>query len=158
MTGTVVIAIERLPHGEGMPLPRYATPGSAGLDLAAAIEQDLVIGPGRRVLVPTGFRLALPGGFEAQIRPRSGLALTTGLTVLNAPGTIDSDYRGEVAVLLINLGQDAARIRRGDRVAQMIVAPVSRASIETVEELPTSDRGQGGFGSTGVRAGTGTDG
>ncbi|MBM3502315.1 MAG: dUTP diphosphatase [Alphaproteobacteria bacterium] len=158
MTEPIVVAIERLPNGEGLPLPRYATPGSAGLDLVAAVESELLLHPGSRALVPTGFRLALPEGYEGQVRPRSGLALRAGITVLNAPGTIDADYRGEVGVVLVNLGKDLVRIRRGDRIAQLIVAPVSRVTLDSVDTLPDTSRGAGGFGSTGVRSGTGTDG
>lgn len=143
------VAIQRLPHGRDLPLPSYATADAAGMDLLAAVETDIVIGPGNRVLVPTGIALALPAGYEAQVRPRSGLALKHGITVLNAPGTIDADYRGEVGVILVNLGAEPFAIRRGERIAQMVVAPVTRAILDEVTVLPTSARGAGGFGSTG---------
>lgn len=143
------VAILRLPHGRDLPLPSYATADAAGMDLLAAVETDLVIGPGNRVLVPTGIALALPAGYEAQVRPRSGLALKHGITVLNAPGTIDADYRGEVGVILVNLGAEPFAVRRGERIAQMVVAPVTRAILDEAVALPTSARGAGGFGSTG---------
>ena len=149
---SVPVAIMRLPHGDGLPLPSYATAHSAGMDLSAAVMDPLTIAPGDRALVPTGFALALPSGFEAQIRPRSGLALKHGVTVLNSPGTVDADYRGEIKVLLINLGQEAFRIERGMRIAQMVVAGHASAEWQLVPELPGSERGAGGFGSTGMRA------
>jgi dUTP pyrophosphatase len=145
----LTVALKRLPHGAGLPLPAYATEGSAGLDLAAAVDDTMTIEPGARALVPTGFALALPMGYEAQVRPRSGLALQHGLTVLNAPGTIDADYRGEVGVVLVNTGKLAVAITRGMRIAQLVVAPVSRALLREVGELPESGRGDRGFGSTG---------
>ncbi len=145
----VVIQIMRLPHGMDLPLPQYMTPGSAGMDLMAAVETPVVLQPGEFRLIPTGIAIALPNGFEAQVRPRSGLALKHGVTVLNAPGTIDADYRGEVGVILINLGKHPFPIHRGDRIAQMIIAPYSRATWDPVDRLPESDRGAGGFGSTG---------
>ncbi len=145
----VVIQIMRLPHGMDLPLPQYMTPGSAGMDLMAAVETSVVLQPGEFRLIPTGIAIALPNGFEAQVRPRSGLALKHGVTVLNAPGTIDADYRGEVGVILINLGKHPFPIHRGDRIAQMIIAPYSRATWDPVNRLPESDRGAGGFGSTG---------
>ena len=150
---SVTVAVRRLLHGEGLPLPAYQTAGSAGLDLVAAIpdEAPLSLLPGARALVPTGLAIALPHGMEAQVRPRSGFALKSGVTVLNAPGTIDADYRGEVQVLLINHGAEPVVIRRGDRIAQMVVAPVVQAALELVEELPDTARGAGGFGSTGGR-------
>jgi dUTP pyrophosphatase len=134
-----------------IPLPAYMSPGAAGLDLSADVDGDVTLRPGQRILVPTGLSIALPAGYEGQVRPRSGLAHKTGVTVLNAPGTIDSDYRGEVQVLLVNLGDGDVVLRRGDRIAQLVVAPVTR--IEWVEEatLADSDRGAGGFGSTGNR-------
>ncbi len=153
MNGSPVkITLARLPHGEGLPLPAYQTPGSAGLDLMAAIAHGakLVIEPGARELVPTGLRIELPPGFEGQVRPRSGLALKSGVTVLNSPGTIDSDYRGEVAVILINLGTEPFEITRGARIAQLVVAPVIQAVLVEASELGASTRGEGGFGSTGV--------
>jgi len=145
------VRVERLPHAEGLPLPAYETGGSAGMDLRAAVADDapLTLAVGARALVPTGLRLALEVGFEAQVRPRSGLALKHGLTCLNAPGTIDSDYRGEVGVILINHGQEAFVIRRGDRIAQMVIARHEQAQMLEVEALDETARGAGGFGSTG---------
>ena len=154
-SATVKVQIERLAHCGDLPLPGYATAGSAGLDLAAAIKADMVLAPGQRALVPTGFAIALPEGFEAQIRPRSGLAVHNGISVLNAPGTVDSDYRGEIMVSLINLGDAPFTISRGERIAQMIVAPVSRVDWLTDECLPSTARDGGGFGSTGIGAGEG---
>ena len=145
----VTVALRVLPHGEGLPLPSYATPDSAGVDLIAALDAPLVLAPGERKDVPTGLAMALPRGWEGQVRPRSGLALRQGLTVLNSPGTIDADYRGEVRVILVNLGQAAVTIARGERIAQLVIAPVSRAAWQVVSELPTTTRGTGGFGSTG---------
>ena len=142
------ILVQRLPHGQGLPLPSYATAGSAGLDLALA--EDLALAPGQRALAPTGLALAIPQGFEGQVRPRSGLAIKTGLSVLNAPGTIDSDYRGEVKVPLINLGQDPLALSRGDRIAQLVIAPVAQAELIERDTLDTTERGAGGFGSSGV--------
>jgi len=144
-----MVPLHRLPHGEDLPLPEYATEFSAGVDLLAAVDADVVLLPGARTLVPTGIAIALPQGSEAQVRPRSGLALKHGITVLNAPGTIDADYRGEIGVILINLGQEPFTISRGSRIAQMIVAPCFRVRWRTVETLPDSARGTGGFGSTG---------
>jgi len=145
----VAVALQVLPHGDGLPLPAYATPGSAGVDLAAALDAPLVLGPGARAAVPTGIALALPEGFEGQVRPRSGLALRHGITVLNSPGTIDADYRGEVQVILANFGDEPVTIARGERIAQLVVAPVTRVAFERVAALPASTRGAGGFGSTG---------
>jgi dUTP pyrophosphatase len=145
----LTVALKRLPHGEGLPVPAYATAGSAGLDLAAAVQATVELAPGARALIPTGFALALPEGYEAQVRPRSGLALKDGVTVLNTPGTIDADYRGEIGVVLVNLGEHRVAIARGMRIAQLVVAPVSRAALAEVAELPESVRGTGGFGSTG---------
>ena len=146
-----IIAVRRLPHAEGLPLPAYETPGSAGMDLRAATPQDepLTLKPGARALVPTGLCMAIPLGFEVQIRPRSGLAAKAGITCLNTPGTIDSDYRGEVQVILINLGAEDFIIRRGDRVAQMVAAPVAQAGWSEGDGLDDTVRGAGGFGSTG---------
>lgn len=141
--------VRRLAHAEGLPLPDHASPGSAGLDLRAAIGEDLRLGPGDRALVPTGLVLELPPGYEGQVRPRSGLALRHGVTCLNSPGTIDSDYRGEVAVVLANLGREPFVVRRGDRVAQLVVARCVRVVWEEVAVLDSSERGAGGFGSTG---------
>jgi dUTP pyrophosphatase len=146
----VRVALLRLPEGEGLPAPAYMSAHAAGADLCASIREELTLLPGARALVPTGFSIALPPGFEAQIRPRSGLALRNGVTVLNSPGTIDADYRGPLQVLLANLGSEPVTIRRGDRIAQMIVAPVSRATFEEVDDLDETQRGEGGFGSTGV--------
>jgi dUTP diphosphatase len=150
----VRVAIERLPHGADLPLPAYATPGAAGLDLVAAVPagEGLVLAPGRHALIPTGIRLALPPGFEAQVRPRSGLAAKNGITVANAPGTIDADYRGEVGVILVNLSHEPFRISRGMRIAQLVVARHARAVWREVSQLDRTARGAGGFGSTGVKA------
>jgi dUTP pyrophosphatase len=145
----IAVALQVLPHGDGLPLPAYATPGSAGVDLAAALADPLVLAPGARAAIPTGIALALPEGYEAQVRPRSGLALRHGLAVLNSPGTIDADYRGEVRVILANLGGEEVTIARGERIAQLVVAPVCRVAFERVAALPASARGSGGFGSTG---------
>ena len=150
MEKLVRVAIKRLPEGEGLPLPAYMSDLAAGADLCAAISDDLTLQPGARALVPTGISIAVPAGYEAQIRPRSGLAFKQGVTILNTPGTIDADYRGPVQIILANLGQSAVTIRRGDRIAQMVIAPVSRAAFEAVDELPDTQRGSGGFGSTGV--------
>jgi dUTP pyrophosphatase len=139
-----------LPSGEGLPLPRPATPGASGIDLQAAVASPIVIEPGGRAAVPTGISVAIPRGWEWQVRPRSGLALRSGLTVLNSPGTVDSDYRGEVMVILVNLGSQPITIDRGDRIAQAVLSRVSSATLEQVQELPASERGEGGFGSTGV--------
>ena len=144
------ILVQRLPHSEGLELPAYQTSGSAALDLLAALTEDLVLPPGEMRLVPTGLKIALPEGFEVQVRPRSGLALKHGLIVPNSPGTIDSDYRGEVQVILANLGHEAFVIQRGMRIAQAVLARVERALLVVVEELPSSERGAGGFGHTGV--------
>lgn len=141
------VKIQRLPHGEGLALPAYETEHAAGMDLRAA--EDVILPPGGRALVATGFAIALPAGFEAQVRPRSGLAAKHGVTVLNAPGTVDADYRGEVKVILINHGDQAFAIKRGDRIAQMIISPVTRARLTEAIELSDTARGAGGFGSTG---------
>lgn len=149
----VNLAIRRLPEGADIPLPAYMSAGAAGADIFAAVTESLVLLPGARALVPTGFSLEVPPGFEVQIRPRSGLALGHGITLLNSPGTIDSDYRGPVGVILVNLGSEPYTVRRGDRIAQMIVAPVARAEFVVQYDLAHSERGSGGFGSTGVREG-----
>lgn len=149
MTQTSV-AITIMPHAETLGLPAYATEHAAGMDLCAAIGNDIILEPGKRILVPTGLMIALPEGFEAQVRPRSGLAFKNGVTVLNSPGTIDADYRGEVQVILANLSADAFTITRGMRIAQMVVAPYMRVTWNEVAELPSSIRGAGGFGSTGT--------
>lgn len=148
----VEIKITRLEHGDDLPLPSYETDGSAGMDIRAAVREPLSIAPGARVLVPSGFKIALPVGFEAQIRPRSGLALKKGISLPNTPGTIDSDYRGEVGVILINLGDEPFVIERADRIAQMVIAPVTRGIWAEVDSLDETARGEGGFGSTGVTA------
>ena len=147
------VALKRLPHGAGLTLPGYATALSAGMDLLAAGEAEVVLAPGARRLIPSGIAIALPAGLEAQVRPRSGLALEHGITVLNAPGTIDADYRGEVGVILINLGQEPFTIRRGDRIAQLVIASCAQARWRVVEVLDDSARGAGGFGSTGTAGG-----
>lgn len=144
----ISIPILRLPHGEDLPLPAYATNGAAGMDVVAA--EDLTLAPGARHAVATGFATAIPEGYEVQVRPRSGLALKHGITCLNTPGTIDSDYRGEVKVILANLGQEPFEIKRGDRIAQLVPAPVQRAVLSEVASLEETARGAGGFGSTGV--------
>jgi dUTP pyrophosphatase len=148
----LLVAIQKLEHFGDLPLPAYETAGSAGMDLRAAIPNDapIVLEPGRRAAIPTGLALALPDGYEAQIRPRSGLALNHGVTCLNAPGTIDADYRGEIKVILINLGQAAVSVKRGDRIAQMVIAPVVQADWMVARDLAPTVRGAGGFGSTGV--------
>jgi len=145
------VRVERLPHARDLPLPAYETGGSAGMDLRAAVAEDapLTLAPGARVLVPTGLKIALEPGYEAQVRPRSGLALKHGITCLNSPGTIDSDYRGEVGVILINHGQDPFVVRRGERIAQMVIARHEQANLIEVEALDETGRGAGGFGSTG---------
>lgn len=147
MLPPIRIALRRLPHGEGLPLPAYATSGAAGMDVVAA--EDLILPPGGRHAVATGFALAIPAGYEVQVRPRSGLALKHGITCLNAPGTIDCDYRGEVKVILANLGDVPFAIARGERIAQLVPAPVQHATLEPVDTLDETDRGEGGFGSTG---------
>jgi dUTP pyrophosphatase len=149
---SVSVSIRRLEHGEGLPLPAAKTVDSAGLDLSAAVEDALLLPPGARALVPTGFAIALPSGYEGQVRPRSGLAVSHGVTVLNAPGTIDADYRGEVKVPLINLGQEPFTVTRGMRIAQLVVAPVVTVTFHEVAELDDTVRGDGGFGSTGTGA------
>jgi dUTP pyrophosphatase len=147
------IPVVQLTHAEGLPLPAYETNGAAGMDLRAAVAEDapLVIKPGARFMVPTGLAFAVPLGFEAQVRPRSGLAAKSGVTCLNTPGTIDSDYRGEVKVILINLGEEDFTIRRGDRIAQLVIAPVVQASWGLTTSLDETARGAGGFGSTGAK-------
>jgi dUTP pyrophosphatase len=146
---TVTIAVRRLPHAEGLPLPSYATAGAAGFDLLAALREPLVVPPGGRALVPTGLQIALPQGYELQLRPRSGLALKHGITLPNSPGTVDEDYRGELGVILLNTGAEPFTVERGMRIAQGVVAPVVRAGWAEVAELPATTRGAGGFGSTG---------
>ena len=150
-TPTIGVAVSPLPHFSGLSLPAYETPLSAGMDVRAAVAEDgpVTLAPGARALIPTGLAIALPAGWEAQIRPRSGLALKHGLTCLNTPGTIDADYRGEIKVLLINLGTEDFTVRRGERIAQMVLAPVTQGAWEMVDALPETARGAGGFGSTG---------
>ena len=150
MTQKIQIALKPLDHAVGLTLPTYATDQSAGMDLTAALEEAIELAPGERMLIPTGLSMALPEGYEAQVRPRSGLALKHGLTVLNTPGTIDADYRGEIGVILINLGQEAFTIERGMRIAQMVIARHETVSWEVVEDLENTDRGASGFGSTGT--------
>lgn len=145
------VLIRKLEHAKDLPLPERMTASAAGVDLRAAVTGELVIEPGRRMLVPTGIAIALPEGYEGQVRPRSGLAARHGVTVLNAPGTIDADYRGEIQVILINLGESAFRLERGERIAQLVVAPVVRVDwVETSEPMPATERGEGGFGHTGT--------
>jgi dUTP pyrophosphatase len=146
---SITVRVLRLPHGQGLALPSYQSKHAAGLDLVAAVIEPIELAPGGRTLVPTGFALELPEGYEAQVRPRSGLALKHGVTLLNTPGTIDADYRGEVMVLLINHGSEKFTIRRGDRIAQLVIAPVNHVEIVAVETLGATERGPGGFGSTG---------
>lgn len=147
---TVPVPVTRLPHAADLALPAYESGGAAGMDLRAAVGEPVAIAPGERALIPTGLAIALPAGFEAQIRPRSGLALKSGIGVVNTPGTIDADYRGEIGVILINHGGETFTVERGARIAQMVVAPVAQASWIEVESLPGSARGAGGFGSTGT--------
>jgi len=144
-----IVHIQKLPHGEGIDLPFYATTHAAGADLRAAVDEDVVIAPGEHALIKTGFAMALPDNYEAQVRPRSGLALKHGITVLNTPGTVDADYRGEVGVILINHGKESFVVSRGDRIAQMIIAPFVQANFHEVSELSETERGSGGFGSSG---------
>lgn len=148
---TVRIAIARSPGNQDLPAPAAATPGSSGLDLRACIAAEVTLQPGQRALLPTGFSIAIPAGFEGQVRPRSGLALRRGLGLLNSPGTIDSDYRGEIGVIVINLGQEPIVIRRGDRIAQLVIAAVPQVELTIVARLPDTGRGAGGFGHTGAR-------
>ena len=147
----VVLRVKRLPHGEGLPLPSYQSAHAAGLDVVAAVLEDapVALAPGDRALIPTGMALEIPVGYEAQVRPRSGLAIKHGVTLLNSPGTIDADYRGELMVIVINNGNEPFLVRRGDRIAQLVLAPVSHVEIAEVEELAATARGEGGFGSTG---------
>ena len=153
MAERIAVRIMRLPHGEGLPLPAYATPGAAGMDVVAA--EDVTLAPSARHAMATGFALAIPDGHEIQVRPRSGLALKHGISLPNTPGTIDADYRGELKIILINLGAEPFAIQRGDRIAQLVLAPVTRASWEEVEALDETTRGTGGFGSTGGHKGLG---
>jgi dUTP pyrophosphatase len=148
----VTVSVRRLPHGRDLPLPGYETPHSAGMDLTAAVDAPVALAPGQRALVPTGIAVALPDGYEAQVRPRSGLALRHGVTLVNTPGTIDADYRGEIGIILINTGDAPFTVERGMRIAQMVVGPVTRVAWREVDALPETERGAGGFGSTGVAA------
>ncbi len=145
------IRFKRLPHAKDLALPSYETPSSAGMDIRAAVDEPVVIKPGDRFLIPTGLQMAIPAGFEAQIRPRSGLAIKQGITMLNSPGTIDADYRGEVKVIAINHGSEDFVVNFGDRIAQMVIAPVTQFPVVEVQELDETQRGEGGFGSTGVK-------
>lgn len=150
MSGPVEVAVTRLPHGADLDLPSYETEDAAGMDLRAAVTDDVVLAPGARALIPTGLAIALPAGYEAQVRPRSGLALRNGISLVNTPGTIDADYRGEVGVILINHGSEAFTVDRGMRVAQMVIAPVTQATWRETDNLSDTARGAGGFGSTGT--------
>jgi len=150
MSKQVQVAIVQLAHAQGLNLPHYATAHAAGVDLEAAVEAPVTLKPGERQLIPTGLSIALPEGYEAQVRPRSGLAAKNGVTVLNSPGTIDADYRGEIKIILANLGSETFTVERGMRVAQMVVAPCTRVDFRAVESLDETARGSGGFGSTGV--------
>ena len=145
----ITINVKQLPHAEGLALPAYQSAGAAGMDVMAALAEPVYLAPGARTAIPTGLSISVPAGYEAQIRPRSGLAFRHGLTVVNAPGTIDSDYRGEIKILLINLGAETIEISHGMRIAQMVIAPVVQASLQEVDSLSGTDRGAGGFGSTG---------
>jgi dUTP pyrophosphatase len=147
----VFVSLRRLPGNEDLPLPTYETPQAAGMDLRAALTESVTLLPGERHAVPTGLAIALPPGYEAQVRPRSGLARKSGISMVNSPGTIDADYRGEVQVLLINLGQEPFTVNRGDRIAQLVVAPVARVTWQEVASLDETERGAGGFGHTGVK-------
>ena len=149
MQHEVTIGIQIMPEAEGLPLPRYETAEAAGMDLRAAVSEEVVIAPGERALITTGLRLAIPPGYEGQVRPRSGLAIKHGISLLNAPGTIDADFRGTVQVILANLGQEPFTVQRGDRIAQLIIAPVTRATWSVQEDLDGTARGEGGFGHTG---------
>ncbi|NLJ34056.1 MAG: dUTP diphosphatase [Firmicutes bacterium] len=145
----IKVKIKQMPAAAGLPLPQYMTKGAAGMDLTAAVKEDVPIGPGERRLIPTGIQLALPAGFEGQVRPRSGLAVEHGLSILNTPGTIDADYRGEIKVLLLNLGEETFVVRRGDRIAQLVISPVVKGVLALEMELKETARGEGGFGHTG---------
>jgi dUTP pyrophosphatase len=149
---SIPIRVRRLSHSEGLPLPAYTTTGAAGMDLTAAVAEPVTIGPNQRALIPTGLTIALPPGYELQIRPRSGLALRHGITLPNSPGTIDEDYRGEISVIVLNAGSEAFVVERGTRIAQAVLAPVSRAVWHEVESLDVTVRDTGGFGSTGIKA------
>jgi dUTP pyrophosphatase len=150
MTRPVQVLVQRLPHAADLPLPSYATPDASGADVAAAVTKEVALRPMERRAIPTGLVVAVPPGYEVQVRPRSGLALNNGVTVANAPGTVDSDYRGELMVVLVNLGPQTYTVKRGERIAQLVVAPVVRGTFTVRESLPSSERGSGGFGSTGA--------
>ncbi len=150
MVTKVPVKLKRLSHGYDLPLPRYETPGSSGLDLRACVKESIVLGPGEYRMIPTGIAIALPPGYEAQIRPRSGLAINHGIGLLNSPGTVDSDYRGEIKVILINWGKEPFEIKRGDRIAQMVICEVVRAEPVEITALDETERGDGGFGHTGL--------
>lgn len=147
---TITVQVKKLPGCEDLPLPEYMTPHAAGMDICAAVEAEVVLLPGKRALIPTGIAIALPAGVEAQIRPRSGLAVKHGIGLLNAPGTIDADYRGEIKIIMINHGEEPFQIKRGDRIAQMVINSVLQARWQPVADLPPSDRNDGGFGHTGI--------
>lgn len=147
----MTVEFKKLSHAKDLPLPSYESAYAAGMDIRAALQESMVLESGERELIPTGLQMAIPQGYEAQIRPRSGLAYRNGVTMLNTPGTIDADYRGEVKVLAVNLGNESFEISHGDRIAQMVIAPVTQASIKEVEQLSDTERGDGGFGSTGVK-------
>lgn len=147
---TQTIAVKRLPHAAGLDLPTYATPGAAGMDLLAAVAEPVTIAPGKRALIPTGLQVALPAGHELQVRPRSGLALKNGILLANSPGTIDEDYRGEIGIIVLNAGDAPFVVERGMRIAQAVLAPVTRAAWAEMDALPETARGEGGFGSTGT--------
>lgn len=145
------ILFKKLPHAKDLPLPEYESKSAAGMDIRAALETPVTLKPGERTLIPTGLQMSIPDGFEAQIRPRSGLAIRNGITMLNSPGTIDADYRGEVKVIAINHGNEDFTVEHGDRLAQMVIAPVTQFPVKEVNDLSSTDRGEGGFGSTGVK-------
>lgn len=145
------ILFKKLPHAKDLPLPEYESKSAAGMDIRAALETPVILKPGERTLIPTGLQMSIPDGFEAQIRPRSGLAIRNGITMLNSPGTIDADYRGEVKVIAINHSNEAFTVEHGDRIAQMVIAPVTQFPVKEVNDLSSTDRGEGGFGSTGVK-------
>jgi dUTP pyrophosphatase len=150
MSKKLKVQILRLPHGEGVPLPKYMSRSASGMDLYAAVDGEVVLKPGERKLIPTGFKMALPEGYEAQVRPRSGLAIKNGISVLNTPGTIDEDYRGEVGVILVNHGSEDFKVKRNDRIAQMVINKIEQADIEEVKSLSETHRSTGGFGHTGI--------
>ena len=152
MHQSVVVEVQRMPEADGLPLPEYATPGSVGMDLLAAVDDDVILTPGERKLITTGLKLAIPDGYEGQVRPRSGLARHHGVTILNTPGTIDSDYRGAVQVIMINLSSEDFTIHRGDRIAQLVICPVAKAELVERKSLSDTARNEGGFGHTGINA------